>query len=654
MKKTALGKYFQLVLKLNFLSEESNGSLEKIRLIIEEFIKHDKDQEHQAFFQAELAFLEKDYKKALKYYFLSRHIPDITFFCNRCNALIYFESNKYKEALSSLKKALLEKKEDLTCLQLLLQIKTNLDSHKEKLPQAQENDNLKELEEGLVSLKSLKEDNFLERFQQKQQEDQELIIDTPEKLFLDPQEMEDLETLFSGNASEGNPNKTEYDKLEEELELEDYFQGTQSWKVSSESTLEFESDESHLPLISHDTPESLIDFDSYSWDSLSESVPSFSFDSSGEDLVTDPSRSVIQALNFFKKGQQAYWEHYQKVHPSKTDYFLMTFDDQNDPKNALTAQELSWKNLAIQEQTTHEGLYFKWGKQGGVFNPSKGFLEKFHNRGLSLFDLHFIILSHLSPSIKEELSHLAFLRENLQKYSGQAVPCFTLFYLEDTPGIEDLPDCFECIQSINYKKSPTRSETLKLNDSLSLQAFNPHFSNKLHPPPLVEGAERPYIAFKLIFSTATGTQNLAFIPHTQWSPSFIEHFSDSKLIISDFNTLSDKDYNLESLEANGTGFHGLYKLLGQFPKATHITYHLNAKHLPLKAAIINELKQKVKNKTGSLLDLFPSCSQLKINLQNFYLFASDTHSYLPAQKVRLHFSHFIPNSFSFLSKDSLL
>ncbi|NCF71552.1 MAG: hypothetical protein GWP59_07615, partial [Chlamydiales bacterium] len=435
MNKQALDKYFVLAKKINFLQDPKDEKLKKISEAIEELRSSSSNESHYHFFTAEQALINQDFKKSLKHYLMSKEVPNIHFFCHRCNALIYKELKKYKESLSSLKKALSYFSDDKTTLQLIASLKKELNkaeqNQDQKIVSLHTDKSTPETsqDKDLISLVSLKEVDFIKKFQDSRPAYQEQE-EQPAQLFLNSDEVEDLDSMFHEEPSYNFEDTSEfnssynfdftYDEENSEIDYEnDNEISSPAWENENDFLSSTENnkseEEAYLRELDFSVTDERESLDSpWSTSFISGQVPfKASTDSTITNFSDDALNSSYVKSSFLKyqEQQRKTWEQYYQLHQSQKTSLLMLADHETKESHKPVDTPGTFLDQANMSHHQHEGIFIKWHGRGIVINPSTGFLKKLHSESLGIFDFNYIICTKNNSLIVKEIEEILTFKD---------------------------------------------------------------------------------------------------------------------------------------------------------------------------------------------------------------------------------------------------
>jgi hypothetical protein len=678
MNKQSLNKYFSLARKINFLESPQGDSLKKLLPVIEELSKSCQDEGYRNFFIAEKAFIQKSFQKALKHYLLAKEVPDLHFFCHRCNSLIYKDLGKYRESLDSFKKALNHLPEDKTTVQLSLLLKKEIQAEVEKKRKANTETasvNLTEEttesteDEDLVSLISLKESNFIKKFQESYIENKEKEIN-PSQLFLNDSELQDLDAMFESDATSEIDFEEDsyssfdlnYNNLNQENDFNlDHIEGDaeETYYISSPLNKSFEEKEGEINLSDLTFPREEEKFES-PWEEIElDQACNFapSSQSSHFKEPNDPS-SLTSSLNTYHMKQQKIWEQYYGLRKKENNNFLTLTDysmqEAASPLSSATVD--NFLNFPRQFQSSPEGIFFKWQGTGIAINPSEKFLSKLHLEGITLFDINYILTNSPSPSVLKEIEQILSLKDKANENLPESHEIKVLHFSNSTEN-DPISISTSNLQTMRINPIKPSIEKLPLSPSIDLFYFNPYLPLKQQEGFLENSPKHSSsvgLTFQLHSSTEDEPISIGILPKGPFSPHFQDYFLGSQLIVADIGSLSDKMPTSTVSSHDFLGYNGLQSIVHAFPDSLCLLYHLGPPFQSFKFEVIKDLRKEVETKTGRSPLLFPSAPPTIINLEEMSIMCHSTKNFTSPADLKVFSSPFPAKKLSFVNKNLLL
>lgn len=686
MNKQALDKYFVLAKKIDFLQSPQDEKLKKVLGAIEELRSSSSNESHYHFFTAEQALINRDFKKALKHYLMSREIPNIHFFCHRCNALIYRDLKKHKESLSSLKKAISYFSDDKTTLQLIASLKKELNKEERSQDQkiislhADESISKDSQDKDLVSLVSLKEVDFIKKFQDSRPAYQEQE-DQPAQLFLNNDEVEDLDSMFHEEPSYDFEDSDDfsasynfdftYDKQNPELDYtknseldyeNDNELSSSSWENETSFISPTDSEESeeraYLRELDFSVPEESDKLDS-PWDGSFEAKPA-SFTATTPSITTsfsiDEETSSYVKNSFFKyqEQQKKAWEQYHQLHQSQKTNLLMLADHELKESHKPIDTPGTFLQQANMSQSQHEGIFIKWHGRGIIINPSKGFLKKMHSESLGIFDFNYIICTKDNPHIVKEIEHILTFKDRANKalHLDHEIKVLHLHQKSDTSSNKYLHS------SLPISSTKPAIENLRLSESIELFYFTPYLPFRQEEGFLENSPSRaavPGVTLKLTSEDGMTSTTVGILPEGPFSSFFSDYYRGCQLLIADTGSMSDMLPLDTPLPGNNSlGYSGLLQLAQEFPSSICFSYHTDKTSQLFSFEAIKDLRREIKNKTGQDPLLFPSSSPTVIDLDRLYLRCQLSGNFIAPEKVQLISSPFPNKELSFVHENLVM
>ena len=291
-------------------------------------------------------------------------------------------------------------------------------------------------------------------------------------------------------------------------------------------------------------------------------IPSLNQEAIGEEILE-------HRIKTFHQQQRELISNYLdrfKTRPALKDqclYLLHGWHDSHQRTRFLTGQS----------RKTTGGYYLRWNGKGIVINPGLHFLENFHQQGLHIKDIDYVIVTGESASSYADIQEIYELNYQLNKISSElqiihyylspkayqalspalkpnfkqerhTVHCLELFL--DSPDVEKI----ELNDGINFSYFPLKSQrnaqeglSKEERNTKSVSSLGLHFDLSTHH--LVEKQ----------------SIRLGYASGAPWSPLLGHHLGHCDLLIAGFGNTNPGDYSKLKYNEESLGYHGTFSLL---------------------------------------------------------------------------------------------
>lgn len=235
--------------------------------------------------------------------------------------------------------------------------------------------------------------------------------------------------------------------------------------------------------------------------------------------------------------------------------------------------------LTEDSRKSHGGYYIRWAKKGIVINPGPGFIKNFHEHGLCIRDIDFVIVTRNSPEAYEDIKMISELNSQLNKTSSDMQMIH--YYLHHKARQELAaflkPSFKQARHTIHHLEMFLDSpdvEKIELDEGITLHYFLStsleEFSNFRSQHSSLRASSS--LGIKLQLSKDEETVHLGYISGMGWSPLIAHHLSQCDVLIASFGNTNLKDYSKLGYNDDSLGFHGCYSLLEEVaPKLMLLT-----------------------------------------------------------------------------------
>jgi tetratricopeptide (TPR) repeat protein len=630
MNKEKFDHYFQQTQRLTLLLPKDQSIKEKLNLLIQSNKNStEHNLEENEFFKGEFYFFNEKYDYALKHYLNAKTVPNYPFFCFRASAYISFARMDVLKALQFANKALQIYPEDYSTLAILEKIMT----HNVKIEEAQK----------FVEIPKSKEE----------------ITISPEKendklssISLGEKGIEELNAIFDCSKNHHELFAEEFAgvaSLESQNQREESFssvakQPTFSHKNVSnrEGSMNPETDIFSSPKPLENRSSVALTRRLYGNDSSFQSIASPKSHCSANDLeekeafskeclqteyyITNQLQLDLQLedrIKTFQNLQTDFFQEYLENSKKRAKlfecglYILQGWDESPNVPSSISKKIL----LTEQSQKTSGGFYLRWYGKGIVLNPGRRFLKNFHEQGLNIFDIDYVIvtkddaasyhdaqeiyelnakLNRLNPEF--HVIHYYLSQKSYQDLARSLKPNFkqernTVHRLElflDSPDVEKIELC-EGI-TLHYfgasvHEAYTTSEKNMENGNSRSSCLGIRFEFKT---PSVKSLSYP---------VEKCVRKIGYISGSPWSPLLAHHLGSCDVLIAGFGNTSPNDYNKIGYQEDCLGFHGTYSLMDEITPRLLLCCEFNGKEGDIRIEVPKKMRQEFDNSPHSTKEI---------------------------------------------------
>lgn len=103
--------------------------------------------------------------------------------------------------------------------------------------------------------------------------------------------------------------------------------------------------------------------------------------------------------------------------------------DRSSSSSSAGSKARPWSLCLAEEKRSTGGFFIRWQGKGIAINPDKSFLDDFHDSGLHMRDIDYVIATHFTPSIGDEIKKIYSLCYQVNKGSKEQ-PHVINYYLQ--------------------------------------------------------------------------------------------------------------------------------------------------------------------------------------------------------------------------------
>lgn len=581
MREKLIEDYFDAadVLGMRILAgEDASGAKRELERLINRYLADSQeDISTLEFFKGELEFYRESYEKALKHYLHATGFPQFHFFCYRASAHLFEGLNRVDKALSFSQKALKIKPKDylsLALLHKLYRVSENFEEMKgldKKLREIKEELLEKHAAAGRVESNSQEMAKKAEYYQNIM----ETSMNTESDIFSSPASgtAQSLAHLYPGNPefSESDPYTGKPSKADLAA-FEELRKQSQMTKLKDQ-----DAKASFMPM---------------------EWTGSYGSGAALEERVQTFQRN--QSLLTTAYLEQA------KAREAQPDFCLYYLNGWLEP--ALKIHPMAkYRYLTEQSRESSGGMFIRWNGKGIAVNPGRGFLEYFHERGLHIRDIDYVIVTTEQPEgyaeVKEiyelvyqlnkmcpelQIIHYYFHQKAFQELSRFLKPHFkqernTLHSLElfvDSPDVERIE--LSPGISLYYFLAASRDNFSGSQDFKEGRAQNQqgNLGIRLDLKPLSSG------------HPDKSSVRIGYLAKIAWNPLLAHHLGSCDILITAFGNTGTSDYNKLSYNSDCLGYYGTYTLLEEIAPRLLLTGEFGGREGDIRLEAAQRLRQE--------------------------------------------------------------
>jgi tetratricopeptide (TPR) repeat protein len=579
------------------------------------------------FFAGELAFYDKRYEKALKHYLKATTIPHFHFFCYRASAYLFDAAGNLDKALGFTQKALKIYPDDYMTLTLLEKL---LNKDKKPEDSIEVHNKIKSVEKEAARFplasppKNIQAEASIPITKNEKNNLSNLAVitescmNTGAEIFSSPQSQDSssvqalTKRLYPSHLEEGvsdpymsknsMPTFTAYEELKRLANI--------SQNQSSDETQSYIAASFGV-----DAPTQI---------ALEEQIKDFQ--QSQAELI----RNYLEQANFRPKQ------------PDYSLYYLHGWPNNQTP-SSLFLTEHSRKSTG--------GIFIRWNGKGIVINPGPHFLEYFHQQGLHIRDINFVIVTTDQSDCYTDVKEIYELNYQLNMISSDLQ---VIHYYFNHKALQDLSKILKphfkqernALHGLELFIDSPDVEKIDLADGISLHYFlassyNTYAANQ--SPKNNNGKTSPTLGIRLDLknphaSAEKSSVRIGYIAHVSWNPLLAHHLGNCDILLTAFGTTCPNDYNKITYNQDSLGYYGSSTLLEEVAPRLFLCGEFGGKEGDIRLEIAQKLRAEftanpTTKRQGSTI--LPADKGLFVNLKNLTVKCSVSDHWVTPSQIKV-------------------
>lgn len=588
------------------LPEGENELLEHIEFYRKQSLG---DLPYEEFFKGEQAFYSCQYERSLTHYMKAISIPRFQFFCYRASAYISKEAKNLERAFSFARKAQSIDPKDPAILKIL-------DSSARE----------KQIEELVQIFEPSKQPNgglFAEEY--KDLKGQSIALAKPE---------ENVPAAVAIHSYlQEDPFNHPATSMENTMNTEaEFFSAPRTSEGSAAETLTHrlystqgkDTDIAQItPLVPKESTAAFEELRRLANSDYKVEMPAtskFMSNSLGIDPYT--SQALEHRIQTFQKAQSDLMQEYSDLFrkrskiPDNAFYVLQGWDFthagpfQNRNLFPSTTRHL----LTEHSRSTSGGFFLRWNGKGIVINPGRHFIDHFHQQGLHIKDIDFVIVTKDDREAYSDVEEIYELNYQLNKVNPELQ---IIHYYLNQKAYEDLsrilkPNFKQARHAVHnleiYLDSPD-VEKVELSDAIQLHYFlastQDAFMKGLGAKEdrYQKGASTSTLGIRLDLkipakpstpytAEKTASLRIGYISGVAWSPLLAHNLGNCDLLIAGFGNTSPNDYDKLSYNPDSLGYHGTFSLLEEVNPRLLLCSEFGGREGDIRIEVVKKIRQE--------------------------------------------------------------
>lgn len=367
-------------------------------------------------------------------------------------------------------------------------------------------------------------------------------------------------------------------------------------------------------------------------------------------IPQDSSDSLETYIHQFQKKHAAsineYLEYTQKrkIPPS---HDLLVLNGWNfDERAANPSMEIINPSLLTEDsRQSLGGHYIRWAGKGIVINPGPGFIKLFHEQGLRICDIDFVIVTCNNPSAYKDVKAISELNSQLNKSSPELhIIQYYLHYKVRQELSSLLKPTFKQARNTVHNlemfiDSPDVEEII-LNEYISLHYFQCASQGSFQIAKTDDdNLGNSSLGIRLELSDESKQVSIGYLSNIGWNALIAHHLSHCDLILAGFGNTGPRDYAKLAYNKHNLGYAGCYSLLEEVSPKLLLLTEFAGREGDIRLQAVKKMRQEYaasgQNNGKSHSIVLPADIGLSINLYSLNIRCSVSEESVSASQVRV-------------------
>jgi hypothetical protein len=307
--------------------------------------------------------------------------------------------------------------------------------------------------------------------------------------------------------------------------------------------------------------------------------------------------------------------------------------------------------LLEKSRKTSGGYYIRWDNKGIVINPGINFLNHFHQQGLHVRDIDFIVVTNGNQESYADIKDIYELNYQLNKVAQS--PHIIHYYLSPLanqwlspilkPNFKQERNTVHRLET--FQDSPD-VEKIDLSEGIVLNYFP---CSQVKSQPARQGKEErmsiapTQLGIRLDLhaksdSIEKKSIRLGYVSGTAWSPLIAHSLGHCDILITGFGTTNSNDFNKLRYNEDCLGYFGCYSLLEEVHPQLLVCSEFNGNEGDIRLDIVKMMRHEYQTAYPESQEapiILPAESNLFIQLNNLNVSCSLTKEAVPAESIRV-------------------
>jgi hypothetical protein len=584
---------------------------------------------YRDFFMAEKLFYQGTYEEALKHYVAAREIPLCRAFSFRTSSFVAHSREQDSLALTYAKKAYALYPQDEALREILIALDA-LPEHDEPLEMADEMLFAPEPEADISGDMAASQDSSSDiddLFAPQESRYEELFSYAPECATMAMSLVgNSLELTDAADYSIPQPAMA-MAAGQPSYEQHQQFHAPRS--DMAQPPIELESNESH----SHRALDELIKLatSDVSRDTVEDSLTN----------SCEGNAQLEQRIEQFQSAQRSRLEKYLQYSEQRqglTEHALYVLNGW--PFDAPTASQHAIELFTEGSRESCGGHYVRWNGKGIAINPGETFIDNFHEQGLSIRDIDFVLVTSGNSKCYGNVKALYELNNQLNKVASEVHVIH--YYLQHRAYRDLLPIlkpnsklARHTLHNLEMFADSQEVEKIDISDDIVLHYFMATPQESFYPSAMQQELNNGCLGIRLELKAADevgSSLQLGYLSTMKWTPLIAHYLGRCDLLLASFGNTCHGDYSKLSYNEDCLGYHGVYSLLEELSPRLLLLTEFGGREGDLRLEIVKKLRaDSLQNlqRAQQPTTILPADVSCQVDLKSLQIKCSKSNSFVP-------------------------
>lgn len=346
-------------------------------------------------------------------------------------------------------------------------------------------------------------------------------------------------------------------------------------------------------------------------------------------------------MDVFTHHEEAF-EHRIKTFQKNQNDRLMSYLQDSKVRQTNRDQHLfmlnGWPNKQMNQLTlgkSSSGFFIRWNGKGIVVNPGINFMDHFHEQGLCIRDIDFVIQTLSDPDCYNAIKDIYALNTQLNKIHPELQ--IIHYYL-----------CHKAYQELSMVLKPNFKQERNSLHQLEIFVDSPETESI----ELTQGITLNYFAMQEVINNSISTplgirldlrsshQNtrVGYLSGAKWNPLLSHHMGACEVLITGFGNTCVSDYTRLKYNEDCLGYYGCYSLMEEINPTVMLCTEFGGREGDIRIEAARKLRCDYHNlhpNTRQRPVVLPGDQGLMIDLKNLFVECTLTHQKMEAEETRV-------------------